>query len=66
MNALPDSPVLHCAFLVRVRAVLSNNSNMAAMWPREKEGCFRRLEEIKRREMSAVNCKRSGKVVEEV
>ena len=57
MNALRDSPVLHCSFLVRIRA---------AMWPREKEGCFRRLEETKRREMSAVNCKRPGKVVEEV
>jgi hypothetical protein len=39
---------------------------MAAMRPRDKKGCFRRLKEIKRREMSAVNCKRSGIVVEEV
>ena len=39
---------------------------MAAMRPRDKKGCFRRLKEIKRREMSAVNCKRPGIVVEEV
>ena len=36
------------------------------MLPRDKKGCFRRLKEIKRGEMSAVNCKRPGKVVEEV
>jgi len=39
---------------------------MAAMRPRDKKGCFRRLKETKRREMSAVNCKRPGIVVEEV
>ena len=27
------------------------------MLPRDKKGCFRRLKEIKRREISAVNCK---------
>ena len=36
------------------------------MLPRDKKGCFRRLKEIKRREISAVNCKRPEKVVEEV
>ena len=35
------------------------------MRPRDKKGCFRRLKEMKRREISAVNCKRPG-IVEEV
>lgn len=39
---------------------------MAAMRPRDKKGCFRRLKEYKRREMSAINCKVVGKGVEEV
>ena len=39
---------------------------MAAKRPRDKKGCFRKPKEMKRREMSAVNCKIIGKVVEEV
>ena len=36
------------------------------MQPRDKKGCFRRLKEIKRREILAVNCKWPGIVVEGV
>ena len=39
---------------------------MAAKRPRDKKGCFRKPKEMKRREMSAVNCKIIGEVVEEV
>ena len=36
------------------------------MRPRDKKGCFRRLKEVIRREMSATYCKDIGKIVEEI